>query len=332
SDSVPFDRDTTDIPYVKSDFSSLHAVYKEKTGEELTDRALMSIGFFDENNNLRKGAMLFSDDYKGERTEITCTKWTGVDKGGDIILAQKNFSGNIFSTISSALGFIEAHSANGFRKEDTGRTEYISYPKRSVFEGLVNAVAHRNYYMTGTQIEVNIFIDRLEITSPGALMGYPEIRKEKNIARIIPRRRNELISSVLVYCRYMESKGSGFDKIEADYRGRGDKWSPYISSDSSSFTLVLPDLCYAGGVIDESSIPEVYTEMDTGGKNDRKILSFCYSASKSAAEIAEYIGISPSTYFRKNILLRLVEGGYLIEDSSSSPALYRSSSDKVHIV
>lgn len=332
SDSVPFDRDTTDFPYDRSEFSCLSAVYKEKTGEELTDKALMSIGFFDEKNNLRRGAILFSDHYSGERTRITCTKWPEADKGGNIILAQEDYQGNVFETIDKALKFVESHSVKGFRKEERGRSDYISYPSRSVFEGLVNAVAHRNYYMTGTQIEVNIFTDRLEITSPGSLIGYPEIRKERNIARIIPRRRNELISAVLVWCRYMESKGSGFDKIEADYRGRGEKWSPYISSDSASFTLVLPDLSHAGGVIDETSVPEIYTDRDTGGQNDRKILSFCYSASRSASEIAAFIGIRPSTYFRKSIIARLVNEGYLIEDRSSSPALYRSSPDKVHIV
>ena len=58
------------------------------------------------------------------------------------------------------------NSANGFKKEDTGRSDYISYPPRSVMEGIVNAIAHRNYFMSGSQIEVNMFKDRLEITSP----------------------------------------------------------------------------------------------------------------------------------------------------------------------
>jgi len=74
-------------------------------------------------------------------------------------------------------------------------------------EGIVNAIAHRNYFMNGSQIEINLFKDRLEITSPGALLGVKELQKEKNISSIIPRRRNEIICGVLEYCRYMESKG-----------------------------------------------------------------------------------------------------------------------------
>ena len=70
----------------------------------------------------------------------------------------------------------------------------------------MNAIGHRNYYMYGTQVEVNIFPDRLEITSPGALLGVRELYKEKNIASIILRRRNEIICNILEMCKYMEKK------------------------------------------------------------------------------------------------------------------------------
>ena len=332
SDSVPFDKDNTDIPFNKSEFSKLFSVYKERTGEELTEKALYSIGFIDSKGYLRRGSLLFADDYSGERTKIVCTKWPEVDKGSKVILAQEEYSTNIFDSISFSMDFIKSHSVDGFIKEDRGRTRLVSYPERSVFEGIVNAIAHRNYYLEGTQIEINIFLDRLEITSPGNLMGCPLLKKEKNISSIIPRRRNELISSILVYCRFMESKGSGFDKIENDYRGRGDKWRPFVSSDSSSFTLVLPDLSYSSGVVDEINIPEIYFDGNSESSHDKKILSFCYPASRNAYEIAEYIGIRPSTYFRKTILANLVEKGLLIEDKTSNPVLFRSSPLKVHTI
>lgn len=332
SDSVPFDRDNTLTLFHKSNFTKLFSLYKEKTGEELTEKALFSIGFIDSNGYLRRGSLLFSDNYSGERTKIVCTKWPEIHKGSKIILSQEEYSTNIFDSIYKAMDFVKSHSTNGFIKEDRSRKTLVAYPERAVFEGIVNAVAHRNYYMEGTQIEINLYLDRLEITSPGSLMGCPSLIKEKNISSIIPRRRNELISSILVYCSFMESKGSGFDKIENDYRGYGDKWSPYISSDSSSFTLVLPDLTYSSGVIDEKNLPEVYFEGIGESIHDKAILSFCYSSPRSANEIASYIGVKPSTYFRKTILSRLVEKGVLIEDRSSSPMVFRTSPNKVHIV
>ncbi len=64
------------------------------------------------------------------------------------------------------------HSINGFKKEDVGRKDIFSYPAKSVAEGIVNALAHSNYFIQGSQIEINLFKDRLEITSPGTLLGY----------------------------------------------------------------------------------------------------------------------------------------------------------------
>lgn len=69
----------------------------------------------------------------------------------------------------------------------------------------------------------------------------------------------------------MESKGSVFDKIEQDYAGKGKSYKPYISADTSSFTLILPNLTFAPGVIDENTIPEIHIE---GILNEKMISKF----------------------------------------------------------
>lgn len=125
----------------------------------------------------------------------------------------------------------------------------------------------------------------------------------------------------------MESKGSGFDKIEQDYAGKGEAFRPFISSDGSSFTLVLPNLTFAEGVIDEDSEPEVHVQGVLDGKNDAAILSFCFRKARTAKEIADKLGIQASTYFRKLVLGNLAGQGYLLEDSSEGAAKYLS--DKV---
>ena len=328
SDSNPFDQPFTEIHFKRDDFGTLFSVYKEKNGVELTEKALISIGFMNHAGRLSRGALLFRDNSPDEKTKITATLWPGTNKGSSIVLASEEFTGNILEGIVFATKFIQSHSVNGYRKEDTGRVDYFSYPIRSITEGVVNAVAHRNYFIFGTQIEINLFKDRLEITSPGALLGVREIEKETRISSIIPRRRNEVICSVLEFCRYMESKGSGFDKIEEDYAGKGEDYKPYISSSASSFTLVLPNLTFSG-IVDANTIPEVYTETLLEGRNDLKILAFCFNESRSAAEIAKYVGVSPSTYFRKNILDNLVAKGYLLEDLRSKRLRYSTNTKKV---
>lgn len=331
SDNIPFDQPFTATIFDGSLFSTLCRVYTENTGSALTEKALISAGFMNEEKHLARGALLFLDACADARTKITAMLWPGTTKGSSVILASEEFKGNLLDAIMFSRRFIQNHSANGFKKQDALRSDYVSFPARSVTEGIVNAIAHRNYFIDGSQIEINVFKDRLEITSPGALLGVRELKKEKNIASIIPHRRNEVICAVLELCRYMESKGSGFDKIEQDYAGKEDNFQPYVSADSTSFTLVLPDLTFAGGVIGEDSIPTVYTGEILTTKHADKILSFCYVAKHSAKEIAEYLGIKPSTYFRKEILEPLVAKDLLLSDASGRSEMYLANKNKVFL-
>ncbi|MCJ7551915.1 MAG: putative DNA binding domain-containing protein, partial [Anaerolineae bacterium] len=52
------------------------------------------------------------------------------------------------------------------------REEQWIYPPMAIREALVNAVAHRDYRLSGRAIEVKMYADRLEISSPGGLPGY----------------------------------------------------------------------------------------------------------------------------------------------------------------
>ncbi len=329
SEEIPYDRPFTEEEFDPGKFKKLKKTI-EAGGNQFNEKALISRSFMSSNRYLSKGALLFEDDCNCEETHAVATLWPGLTKGDDIVLASEEYNGNLLDVIEKCAAFVRNHSANGFKKEDLGQSDFIAFPARSVTEGIVNAVGHRNYFMFGTQIEVNIFRDRLEITSPGSLMGGKELRKEKNISAIIPRRRNNVICAILEMCRYMEEKGSGFDKIAEDYSPYADRYQPYITSDASSFTLTLPDLTYRFGISDDL-IPEIYTEGITTGKNDLKILAYCYQSAHSAKEIAEYIGITASTYFRTNTLGRLCENGYLLESKGNGSSVFRSNQEKVKL-
>ena len=331
SDNLPYDQPITDQLFRWELFSKLKSRVAE-FGESLTEKELISIGFMNQNGQLSKGALLFSDQCNDIRTKVTASAWPGISKGSDVVLAAEEYIGNLLDVIRSSIQFIQNRSANGFRKEPDGRIAYISYPLRSITEGIVNAVGHRNYFIQGTQIEINLFQDRLEITSPGALLGVRELKKEKNISSIIPRRRNEVICAILEKCRYMEEKGSGFDKIEADYSGYGEDFLPYISADATSFTLTLPDLTKQG-VFEKSStqLREVYVESVLEGKNDMHILSFCYAKPRTVKEIAQEVHVQSSTYFRKLVLGRLVAQDLLLTLPQNGTIQYQSNPEKVKV-
>ena len=331
SENVPFDKPFTQRLYKKSDFRKLYDIAEER-GAIITEKSLISVGFMSPDKYLSEGALLFADDYSGGRTVTVAAKWPGLDKGSVVVEADETYSGNLIDIIRNVVAFIRNHSSNGYKKVEEGREDYISYPMRSVTEGIVNAIGHRNYFISGSQIEINLFRDRLEIQSPGSLLGVRELRKEKNIASIIPRRRNEVICGILSMLKLMENKGSGFDTIEKEYSPYGDAFSPYVSSDAASFTLCLPDLTFAGGVVDENTeMTHIYVDGLLTGKNDKRILAFCYTQPRDAKEIAEKLGVTPSTYFRSEVLKRLEEEGYLIAVKKGRKVLYMANHKNVHV-
>lgn len=329
SDNTPFDSSYVGEEYSEGDYLTFRKVAASK-GVDISEKLLISKGIISSEKKLSRGAQLFKDTCADSRTRIVMTVWPGLSKGGDIINATEEYEGNLLDGIDRVLTFVRNHSVNGYRKEDDTRVDYFSYPARSVTEGIVNAIGHRNYYIQGSQIEVNLFRDRMEITSPGSLLGVRELHEEKNISSIIPRRRNDIICAVLEICRYMEERGSGFDKIEEDYKPYGEEYKPYVSADATSFTLTLPDLTQAGARkhadMDE---PEVYATMVLEGKKDLKILSYCYNSSRTIREIAEFVGVAPSTYFRSHVVARLESCGLLIAVGGETGKKYISNKNKV---
>ena len=332
SENTPFDTAFCEEDYHEEDYQTFLHLAASK-GTPVSEKQMISKGIISGEKKMSRGALLFKDSCTDPRTKIVMTVWPGETKGGDVINASEEYEGNLLLGIEKALSFVRSHSVNGYRKEADTRVDYFSYPERSVTEGIVNAVGHRNYYIQGSQIEVNIFMDRLEITSPGSLLGVRELHEEKNIASIVPRRRNDVICDMLEICRYMEEKGSGFDKIESDYAPYGDRFQPYISADAFSFTLTLPDLTRANGVISRTEeAPEIHVNAALEGKNDRKILSYCYHTPRTIREIAEYLGVTTSTYFRKEVIARLITAGLLAETAVGNKKKLVTNKEKVFLM
>jgi len=74
------------------------------------------------------------------------------------------------SLIEQVLAFVRRNTAPTATVGDDGRrVERPSYPDNVVRETVVNAVVHRDYSLTATDVEVTIYDDRLEVVSPGRL-------------------------------------------------------------------------------------------------------------------------------------------------------------------
>lgn len=333
SKNTQYDVLVSDVKYDPDKITILKKFYAEHNeGKELKEKLLRSMGFVNEENYLLNGAVLFSDTYDGKKTEVQCSVFSGFNKGSERIITINRFHGNLIATIQYMFDFVKQRMNHGMVKLDDTRVNVDAYPARALFEGIVNAVAHRDYYLDGTQIQVDMFKDRLEISSPGGFYRGEKLGKTYDLSGIISKRRNELIAEVLVACNVMEAAGTGFDKITEEYADADAAHKPYIYSTSDHFTLVLPDLTYENGIRDEKVPVLNFVPVPKGTDLDEKVLEFCYYKAHKVSEIAAYLGVSDSMYLRKKVLGNLEANGYLDKSKVSRAAYYKTVARMVTLI
>ena len=121
-------------------------------------------------------------------------------------------------------------------EEGGRRAERWDYPLETVREALVNAVAHRDYTIAVTDIELSLYADRLEIMSPGRLPNTVTVEKIRTGCRAS---RNDLTRDVLRDYRYIEASGLGVPrKIVAGMRADNGT-DPDLIEEDYSFTVRL---------------------------------------------------------------------------------------------
>jgi ATP-dependent DNA helicase RecG len=231
-------------------FTLLEATYRERTGLALEESNYSSFGLVAKDNRLTRVGALLADQYIVYNSRIFCTRWNGLEKGSifDDALDDKEYEGNLIYLLKSGVDFIKNNSKVRFEKIGTGRTEKPDYAERAVFESLVNAIIHRDYITMGVEIHIDMYDDRLEITSPGGMYKGKPIQ-EQDIERIKSERRNPVLADLFHRMKYMERRGSGLRKIIAateSLPGYSDEFKPEFFSDTS-FCVRLKNVNYESG-------------------------------------------------------------------------------------
>ena len=122
------------------------------------------------------------------------------------------------------------------------------YVGRSYHEALVNALAHRDYLVNGSEVHLDIYDDRMEIYSPGGMPDGSMIQ-DRDPLTVPSTRRNPVLADIFNRLGYMERKGSGFGKIIGGYEFQINydvSKRPSFRSDRYQFTVVMPNLNYDG--------------------------------------------------------------------------------------
>lgn len=129
------------------------------------------------------------------------------------IVKEKNFDSAIPNIIRNAREFINTQLREFQYLDKDGKFRIMpEYLEFAWFEGIVNALTHRNYSMRGEHIKVLIYDDRMEILSPGLL---PNI---VTIENILNQRysRNPRIARILSEFGWVKEMNEGVKRIYSE--------------------------------------------------------------------------------------------------------------------
>ena len=275
-------------------FSKLKERYKKWTGNSFDDKDLISFGLVNEQGELTNAGALLADESPIFCSRLFCTRWNGLNKSGGALdaLDDAEHSGSVISLIENGEAFIKRNCKMKWRKTANSREEMPEY-----HEALVNALAHRDYLVNGSEVHIDIYDDRMEIYSPGGMPDGSMIQ-DRDPLTVPSTRRNPVLADIFNRLGYMERKGSGFGKIISGYEFQinySENKRPSFRSDRYQFTVVMPNLNYDV----PQYVPQYVPQDVPQDKLDVQIIDLIHKDNKISTEkIAIALGVSSKTIKR----------------------------------
>ena len=238
---------------------------------------------------------------------IQCAVFKGKDRA--YFVDRREFEGSIQDQMEAAFQYVLEKINRGMRIQGMYRQDRYELPVDSVREMIANSVAHRSYLEPGN-IQVALFDDRLEVTSPGMLLNGVSIKKMKEG---YSKPRNRAIASAFAYMKIIEKWGSGIPRILLECSEYGLPEPEFIDFDGDfrvNMYRQLPEKDWSH--TDDTK----HDTNDTLSENDTKILNLIReNPSITQAELREKLQVSIVTV--KRLMANLQKRG-LIERQGSS--------------
>lgn len=177
---------------------------------------------------------------------IEAVRYRGIRQDSNYQTDAQKICGPLDQQIKQVMAFLKRNQTVMAVKKPH-RVEMPQFSERAVFEAVVNAVAHRDYSVSGSKIRFFMFDDRLEVYSPGTLPNTVTI---DSIA-LRQATRNELITSLLAETPvaetigdvgrgfYMEKRGDGVPIILNESEKLSGKKPVYRLIDDSELLLTI---------------------------------------------------------------------------------------------
>lgn len=301
------DNETSEIEYNENDWSQFISLCQEYRFDKSVPsvKELQSEEIVSKDGYVKSGFVMFCDSYDRDDTMICCRLWKGKNKTGTV-LDSIRLKGSLARVFTDALNFIERNTKTGWRKTNNGgREEVRSYPKEAIREALVNAIAHRDYSISGTQIDVDIYSDRIEIVSPGSWL-LPKSYDDYPAGSIPSIRRNSIIAAILDVANLMERGGTGFQTMIEAYKDCPEDIQPVVSIYPGFLNLRLFDMLYNGEAIE--------IDLEELTKSEIVIAILRAEGPKPIKELQETLHYRSRSQFLTDVINPLLESGQIYRD------------------
>lgn len=279
----------------------------------------------------------------GLHVATQCGVFKGTTK--EVFVDRREYTGPIWEQIEEAFQFVLRNIHLGATIVGIYRQDVYEIPPDAIRELIINAAVHRSYLDHGN-IQVAVYDNRLEITSPGKLpMGQTLERMKEGYSQI----RNEALAYAFSYMNLIEHWGSGIPRIIGKVKAAGLREPEFIGGEvdlriniyreqidnasGDNNTDKVPDS--ADTVPDSASmmpdsvgkVPDINQKMpDTierlpDNEQERKIYQYVlengYITTSMVAELLEV-----KQRRARAILQDMVEGNYLRKEGAARSTIY----------
>ena len=165
-------------------------------------------------------------------SKIQCALFKGTE--GVVFIDKREFDGPLYEQIEEAYEFVLKHINLGAKINGLVRTDAYELPPEAIREAIVNAITHRNF-LDRACVQVAVYDNRVEITSPGMLYGGLTIEQIKEGGSKI---RNRCIAEVFSRMQIIESWGTGIKRMFSSCKEYGIR-EPELLEIGDSFRVNL---------------------------------------------------------------------------------------------
>ena len=144
---------------------------------------------------------------KFDYAKIQCARFKGKDRS--VFIDRKEYAGPLYEQVENAYRFVLNYIEMNTEIKGLVREDKYEVPVSAVREMIINAVCHRNY-MNDSAIQVSVFDDRIEVTSPGTICRGLTL---KDALEGYSKTRNKVIAKVFHHMGVIEECGTGLGRI-----------------------------------------------------------------------------------------------------------------------